>query len=136
MECGIWCFSTPTKKIALQHSTNHYAWMLNGETIYAELGRESFHSFNGANALRRPICFETFPHAITCDLMGRVVEARDKRTMRRALLSKSEISCDSLANIDFTDAALCALTADYFARQHFRKHGDPLEGYIVVPLRD
>ena len=38
-----------------------------------------------------------------------------------------------LANIDFVDAALCALTAERFLLRRTISFGDKEEGFIVVP---
>lgn len=132
MKSGISCFSTPSEQVARQHSGNFYAWMLNGVELYAALGNQ-FRLFNGRNAEWRPLVFETFPQAIACALAGTIVSARDKRTVRRALLEKSGLCSDTLTNIDWIDAALCALMADRFGHGGYRQHGDAVEGYIVVP---
>jgi hypothetical protein len=94
---------------------------------------KSFARFDGSNERARPICFETFPHAIACALSGAPVSARNKRQVRGALLAKAKICCDSLTNIDFVDAALCALTAEHFAHRRYMHYGDAGEGCIVVP---
>lgn len=132
MQAEIWCFSTPTQRAANEHPTNHFGWMLRGAMLYRALDR-SFARFDGSNDRARPICLETFPHAIACALNGKPVPAKDKRRTRRALLAKAGIDCESLGNIDFVDAALCALAAEYFARRKYKSHGDSSEGYIVVP---
>jgi predicted nuclease with RNAse H fold len=132
MKSGIWCFSTPTQQIAHTHSKNYFGWMLHGAALYKAL-REHFEIYSGTNGRQRPICFETFPHAATCALAGRVVRARDKSTLRRQLLEDADVCCDSLTNIDYVDAALCALTARRFAQGIFAEHGDPIEGFIVLP---
>lgn len=134
MRQGIWCFSTPTEKAAKVHPTNHFGWMLQGAKLYRTL-EKSFAHFNGSNERVRPICFETFPHAIACALNGTPVSARNKRTVRRALLARAGIDCDALINIDLVDAALCALSASQFAQGRFDKHGDTGEGFIVLPQR-
>ena len=107
--------------------------MLQGAKLYRALN-ETFKRFDGSNQRVRPICFETFPHAIACTLNGEPVPARDKRRVRRALLEKADVCCDSLTNIDFVDAALCALTAQFFSRRRYTYYGDAGEGCIVVPL--
>ena len=132
MQQGIWCFSTPTEKAAKAHPTNHFGWMLQGTKLYRALDK-SFARFDGTNERARPICFETFPHAIACALSGAPVPAKNKYKIRRALLAKAGISCDPLTNIDFVDAALCAFTAHYFARSQYVQYGDTDEGCIVVP---
>jgi predicted RNase H-like nuclease len=49
------------------------------------------------------------------------------------LLAKAAVCCDSLTNVDFVDAALCALAAEHFAHRRYTHYGDAGEGYIVVP---
>ena len=39
----------------------------------------------------------------------------------------------NLPNIDFVDAALCAVAADEFRKGDYQPHGDRAEGFIVVP---
>ncbi|MGO9084094.1 MAG: hypothetical protein ACLQBK_02625 [Candidatus Sulfotelmatobacter sp.] len=41
-----------------------------------------------------------------------------------------------LANIDFIDAALCAVTAEGFRAGHTKEFGGREEGFIVVPELD
>jgi predicted nuclease with RNAse H fold len=132
MQQEIWCFSTPTEKAAKAHPKNHFGWMLQGAKLYRALD-ESFARFDGSNERVRPICFETFPHAIACALNGASVQAKDKRRVRRSLLATTGISCEALSNIDFVDAALCALTAQYFAQRLVTTYGDADEGHILVP---
>jgi predicted nuclease with RNAse H fold len=132
MQEKIWVFATPTEEVAKAHPTNHFGWMLQGAKLYRAL-EKSFARFNGSNARARAICFETFPHAIACALNDAPLSARNKCKVRRALLATAGVSCDSLTNIDLVDAALCALAAEHFAEGRFEKHGDPAEGFIVVP---
>ncbi len=70
MSEGIWCFATPTFESAMQHPTNHYEWMIQGDSLFRALNP----SHPLANNLPLPSgkqrCFETFPHAITCALIG------------------------------------------------------------------
>jgi predicted nuclease with RNAse H fold len=132
MEKEIWCFSTPSEQVASNHPTRHYDWMLQGAKLYRALDR-SFQRFDGTNGRSRPICFETFPHAIACALNGKPTSARNKRQVRRGLLERAAVCCDSLTNIDFIDAALCALAAEYFARRRCVHFGEAAEGCIVVP---
>ena len=132
MREGIWVFATPTKKAAKDHPTDHFGWMRQGAKLFRALDK-SFARFDGRYERTRPICFETFPHAIACALNGKPVLARNKRTVRRALLKKAGVCCDSLTNIDFIDAALCAVAAEYFAHRRCTHYGDASEGCIVVP---
>lgn len=130
---GVWCFSTPSEKAAQDHPKKYFRWMQNGADLFAEL--ESSHLlFKGDENLGLPrACFETFPHAVACALTGKVVSAREKRTDRLRLLREAGVEFSAQPKIDFIDAALCALTADYFARGEIVKIGEPDTGFIVVP---
>lgn len=134
MQEGIWCFSTPTEEMAKSHPTNHYGWMLNGAELFKLL--ETTHTL--CNTIPIPVdqrqCFETFPHAITSALVQAPTSARNKRTVRRALLKETGIDTDKLSNIDFVDAALCALTAYYLAAgKPCKSYGEPDTGIIIAP---
>ncbi len=80
-----------------------------------------------------PLCFETFPQAVTCALAGEIVPARKKSVKRRELLRNAGIDTSDLTNIDSVNAALCALTARYFLSGNVKTYGDDAEGFIVVP---
>jgi len=134
MADGIWCFSTPSFEVANNHPTNYYGWMLQGAALYADLFSSDYSLFDETCSSARPVCFETFPHAIACALQGEVVLARDKRQVRRRLLQEKEIDTEPLTNIDWIDAALCALTAHHFLGGSVVTYGDVEEGFIVVPL--
>ncbi len=105
--------------------------MFNGERLYNQLFKH-YPLFNGARRAG-PACFETFPHAVVCALAGRVVAAHPKRESRRAALRQRGYDVGSLTNVDFVDAALCAVTAAAFARGSYRLFGERNEGFIVVP---
>lgn len=126
---GIYCYATPTHERS--QSVKFYGWICNGEKLYKQL-QKHYPLFVGEPAVGR-ICFETFPHAIVCALKGSVVPARPKGKVRRQALRDQGIDESELPNIDFVDAALCALAADYFSRGQFKTYGDKAEGYIVVP---
>jgi predicted RNase H-like nuclease len=134
MNEGIWCFSTPTRQTAVQHSTNHFGWMRNGEALYRDLEK----TYQLCSRLPAPangrFCFETYPHAITWQLMGGGAVARRKRQQRRAVLTQVGIDLTELTNIDLVDAALCALTAYLAAtREACTSFGEPDTGLIIVP---
>jgi predicted nuclease with RNAse H fold len=133
MAKGIWCFSTPSFEIAKNHRTNYFGWMLHGAALYADLISSGYSLFDGTRSSVRPVCFETFPHAIACALRGEVVSAKRKRHVRRTLLQEREINTEPLTNIDWIDAALCALAADHFLSGSVNTYGDVDEGFIVVP---
>ncbi|HTB63789.1 MAG TPA: DUF429 domain-containing protein [Opitutales bacterium] len=135
MKEKIWCFSTPTREIAEIHPKDHFRWMLKGADLFECL--ESSHAlFTGdSKQLTRPLCFETFPQAVACVLAGKIVSAKKKSSIRRDLLIKSGLDTSRLTNIDQLDAALCAITAQYFAHNNFKTYGEALTGLIVVPRR-
>ena len=124
------CFATPTR--ARANRSNFYKWVFNGERLYRQLAQH-YRLFDGARRSSLT-CFETFPHAVVCALAGRVVAARPKRETRRAALRKLGYDVNSLSNVDLVDAALCAVTADAFARGSYRLFGEKNEGFIVVPM--
>ena len=82
---------------------------------------------------RRPVCFETFPHALACALAGNHLPASEKRVTRRKALSDVGVDVSNLPNLDFLDAALCALADSYFAIGWFMSYSDLDGGLIVVP---
>jgi len=130
---GIHCFFTPTREVARAHPTDNFGWMFNGEAVFKEL--EKTHPL----WKQRPVagqtcCFETYPHAITWHLNGGNANAKQKRTQRRKLVKEHKISTDLLTNIDWVDAALCALTAQMATRgQPLATFGEAQAGLIVVP---
>jgi len=131
---GIWCFSTPTRNMALNHRNNHYGWMLYGEQLFRAL--ETTHpvcnDWPFLVGTRR--CFETFPHAVTSALGKQPVSARNKRRDREALLRKARIDTTKLTNIDLVDAGICALTAHFAASgESCKRYGEPATGWIIVP---
>ncbi len=136
MQQAIWCFSTPTADTAHQpHPTDYYSWMLRGEALY-----QALHSTHPASevwpARRKRFCFETFPHAITWHLRGGNADAKQKRTQRRELLERHGITTDELTNIDWLDAALCALVAHKLAGgEPVKTFGEAETGFIIVPTR-
>jgi predicted nuclease with RNAse H fold len=125
----IQCFKTPTRAIAQGRS--FYGWVFNGEELYQSLAH-FYPLFNGTTRTGK-IVFETFPHAVVCALVGHVVPARPKVTTRRKILREQGYDDTTLANIDYVDAALCALTAERFLLGKTISFGDQAEGFIVVP---
>ena len=122
-------FATPSHELA--RATPFYRWMLNGAALYEAL-ESAFPLFYGAPS-RTSICFETFPHAVACALAGEIVPAKQKSIRRRALLDDIGVNTAKLSNIDYIDAALCAVAARYLSAGRFRTYGEPASGLIVVP---
>jgi predicted nuclease with RNAse H fold len=125
----IHCFSTPTRTLADEKS--FYDWVFNGEKLYQRLFSH-YPLFNGERG-KLPVCFETFPHAVVCALSGRVVPSRRKAFTRRKVLQAWGCDDRPLSNIDFVDAALCAVAAEEFRHGRMRLFGGRDEGFIVVP---
>jgi predicted nuclease with RNAse H fold len=125
----IQCFKTPVR--ALAQGKAFYGWVFNGETLYQSLFSD-YSLFDGISRTGN-IVFETFPHAVVCTLAGRVISAYPKSVTRRQMLREQGYDDSSLANIDFVDAALCALTAERFLLNSTNSFGDHEEGFIVVP---
>ncbi|MCG2583150.1 DUF429 domain-containing protein [Massilia sp. TS11] len=128
---GISCFSTPTR--ARAETVAFFRWMLSGEGVYQSLAPS--HPLLGAEAwVDGPACFETFPHAIACALLGRAqTSAKLKRPQRSAVLAAHGIDTAALRNMDDLDAAMCALAAQYLLRGQARSFGDAAGGRIFVP---
>ena len=130
---GVWCFSTPSFDIARDHPTDYFGWMRCGAMLYVDLMSSGYSLFCGTRPPGHPVCFETFPHAIACALQGEVVSAKHKRQVRRRLLQENAIDTEALTNIDWIDAALCALAAHHLLRGAVKAYGGMEEGFIVVP---
>lgn len=131
----IFCFSTPTRERAANAASGFYGWMFNGERLYQALATTHplLNEAQYSNA-ESTVCFETFPHAVTCALLGtEVASAKHKRQQRRQLLENSAIDTRALKSIDAVDAALCALTAKHLLLGNTKAYGDALGGFIFVP---
>lgn len=127
---GIWCFSSPTKQKALQR--DFYKWMLSSEKLYECLESHQFPRFDGEQT-GGLMCIETFPQAILWAMAGCVVPAKSKAKMRRKALRNKGYNISILSNIDFIDAALCAIAADKFRKNNYQSFGNREEGFIIVP---
>ena len=125
----IHCFATPTREQARHR--DFYKWVFNGEKLYDCLTAQ-YPLFDGQWA-NKQMCMETFPYAVVCALAGQVISARPKSRVRRTALRNSGYDDSELPNIDFVDAALCAVAADKFYRGCYKSYGNSAEGFIVVP---
>jgi predicted nuclease with RNAse H fold len=131
---GIFCFATPTRKLALSSTSGFYDWIFSGERVYQTFA-STYPLFMGGNYSKGRVCFETFPHAITCAMLGNeVASAKRKRPQRREILESAGVDAAGLKSIDAVDAALCALTARYLLEGKTVAHGDVAGGHIVVPV--
>lgn len=120
------------RALAQNHPKEFYDWVFNGEELYRLLLKSHYRLFDGV-AKNGLVCFETFPHAIVCALAGKVVPAKPKRITRRKVLIEQDYDVSPLSNIDFMDAALCAVTAEKFREGKITQFGTSEEGIIVVP---
>jgi hypothetical protein len=135
MEKKIWCFSTPTCAAAEAHPKQHYHWMLAGAELFHQLEMSYPIYMGGTLTADAPLCFETFPHAVMCASLGKIVSAKNKREERSALLEHLGIKLGPHPPIDFIDAAICALVATRLAIGEFEHYGDSDTGFIVVPSK-
>jgi predicted nuclease with RNAse H fold len=124
----IHCFATPTRAHAVAHRKGFYGWVFNGEELYRLL-KPHYPLFDG-RPRQGPLCFETFPHAIVCALAGKVIPAKPKRIRRIEALREQKYDVTLLSNIDFIDAALCAVTAEKFRIGRIMRFGTRDEGII------
>ena len=123
------CFYTPTRALAAK--SRFYDWVFNGELLYQKLGLPIFMGEQS----QETCAIETFPHAVQMSLWAEDPNPiGNKRSVRESTLAlKENYDTSQLSNIDFIDAALCAVSADYFAHHQFIAYGCKTEGYIVLP---
>jgi predicted nuclease with RNAse H fold len=132
----IFCFATPTRARADENITGFYRWMIKGEEVYRAFS-SAYPLLNSSKYDGGRVCFETFPHAVTCALRRReATSAKKKVRQRREALTAAGIDIAGLKSIDDIDAALCALTAAYLLQGQSQAYGDVAGGFIRVPLSD
>jgi predicted nuclease with RNAse H fold len=126
---GMRCFYTPTRALAAK--SRFYDWVFNGELLYQKLGLPIFMGEQS----QETCAIETFPHAVQMSLWAEDPNPiGNKRSVRESTLAlKANYDTSQLSNINFIDAALCAVSADYFAHHQFTAYGCKTEGYIVLP---
>jgi predicted RNase H-like nuclease len=73
------------------------------------------------------------PHAVACALARKTLSAKQKRVDRVRLLQEAGVSTGARTNMDWIDAAICALAAQHFVTGRFKPYGDAAGGFIVVP---
>lgn len=128
---GMRCFYTPTRTLAAK--SHFYDWVFNGERLYQALGLPIF--MGGPN--QNPCLIETFPHGIQISLCAHNQAASlegSKLSVRKNTLEvKANYDTSQLKSIDFIDAALCAVTADYFVKHQYIAYGCQTDGFIIMP---
>lgn len=134
---GIRAYNVPAKNLA--QLDGFHAWMLQGEALYVAL-QPHFPLWSppegSSEALpsKHRFCFETFPHAITCALLGRIVRGADKAADRRAALAVAGIQLPQWQlTQDDIDACLCALAAQIVFGGDLQAFGKSGEGFILAP---
>jgi predicted nuclease with RNAse H fold len=129
---GMRCFYTPTRELAAK--SRFYDWVFNGERLYQALGLPIF----SGEQNDAPCMIETFPHGIQISLWGNdhqyCPEGGKLSVRKNTLVEKSHYDTSQLSCIDFVDAALCAVTADYFFNRQFTSYGCITDGFILMPL--
>ncbi len=129
---GIRCFFTPSRARARRNLT-FYGWMFQGEAAFAAASLTHPHYTGSTSVWGQTI--EVFPHATTLALTRQATPKRvSKNQWRRQLLRSEGIDPSPLTNIDYIDAALCALTGLHALNGNFTPHGDPSGGYLVTPV--
>lgn len=128
---GMRCFYTPTRALAME--SRFYDWVFNGERLYQKLGLPIFMGETPS----QPSIMETFPHAIQLSLWADEPASNPQGTKlavrEQTLRLKANYDTSLLGNIDFIDAALCAVSADYFANHQYNAYGSDIDGFIVLP---
>lgn len=127
---GLHTFATPSQAKGEAH--RFYRWMVQGADLYRCLDPD-YRLFDGQQSVSDQLCCETFPHAVACALARKTLSAGQKRADRSRLLREAEVSTEALTNIDWIDAALCALAAHHLVMGTFKTYGEVAEGFIVVP---
>lgn len=128
---GLRCFYTPTR--AMAEKSRFYDWVFNGERLYQALGLPLFNGLKSA----QPCVIETFPHGIATAYQQSLGEPKaigNKSAQRLNALSHiAAYNTQQLNNIDFIDAAFCAVAADYCIANRISVYGDNEDGFIVIP---
>lgn len=130
---GIRCFFTPDRDRAVNHPTGYFDWMLQGERLYHSLAIS--HKIYQGDLSSNPsnVCFETFPHAVSTLLSGKITGKSSKFEQRSHILLNHGLKLPAKIGIDHVDALICALTAVYFLGNLFQSLGDRESGLIVLP---
>ena len=128
---GMRCFYTPTRTLATQ--SHFYDWVFNGERLYQALGLPIFMG----DPHQKPCLIETFPHGIQISLWAyekaASPEGSKQSTRQYTLATLVNYDTSALTCIDFIDAALCAVTADFFVNQEYTAYGSETDGFIIMP---
>jgi predicted nuclease with RNAse H fold len=129
-QMGYSAHATPTRDLAKENP--FYSWMFNGEKLYEALEVE-YPLYRHQSNLPPQLCFETYPYAAACALVGQKLVAADKEQDRRRIFRAAGVDDGPLTNIDFVDAAICALVAYCMHANYCAVIGNAEEGFMVCP---
>jgi predicted RNase H-like nuclease len=128
---GIRSFCTPSR-VRAERNPTFYGWMFQGERAFK--AATVTHPHYGGGKTVRGHSIEVFPNATTIALTGQPNPAHvSKGQWRRQLLADQGIEQTHLTNIDYVDAALCALTGLWALHRDFVSYGDTAGGFLVAP---
>ena len=127
---GIHSHCTPTRKRARESSFYH--WMFAGEKA-VQAASDLRPLFTGGRSVNGR-SFEVFPTA-TVQILKKEARPKSvsKTAWRRGLLDELGIEQASLSNLDYVDAALCALTGLFALEGNFPTFGQAGEGMLIAP---
>lgn len=128
---GIQSFYTPTREQAARAGA-FYAWVFSGEKVH-EAARRTHSAYAGTGSIWGH-SIEVFPNATVRLLSGqRPPVGVSKSAWRRQVLSGQGVAENELPNLDYVDAALCALTGLYALDGDYQAFGKPSEGLLIAP---
>jgi predicted nuclease with RNAse H fold len=127
---GVKCFYTPTRELAKK--SHFYDWVFNGERLFQRLNLPIY----SGDKQPLPCAIETFPHGVHLHFWKNHPANFDQSKVlarKTTLTQKLNYNTQELSNIDYIDAALCAVCADYFTNNQFIAYGNKQDGFIVLP---
>lgn len=111
-----------------------YRWMRQGMALFAAI-ESRYPRFRGDDPVGTAA--EVYPNASACLLAGRRRRPGETKVVfRRAVLREEGVREADLPNADRVDAALAALTGVRALRGQWSAVGDPVEGAILLPVKD
>ena len=134
-EKGIQSFATPSINDRQRQENRFYCWMKVGFAIFEKLA-PSYPRYREGDLNHTAI--EVFPHATAVFLAGsHRPDNLSKVCWRRMILENvGAKNLEKLSNADLVDAALAAITGIRALEGICSSFGDPMEGVIVVPVRN
>jgi predicted nuclease with RNAse H fold len=109
-----------------------YRWMSAGFAAYAAVA-DDFPVYRGGRVAGHAA--EVFPHASAVLLAGRLSGGIAKRAFRLSVLQEAGVDAAELRTQDRIDAALAALTGILALTNQGTSIGDPVDGFLVLPVK-